>query len=92
MYISCIIYSTQVYFGRIFLYKGLKDLDSSLGAYPYDTLKKWVSLSNFVSKDLASRFADPTRCVSFFASKLYYCPCLGVTDGVMLTQASTSEW
>ncbi|CAI8012816.1 Protein AAR2 homolog [Geodia barretti] len=34
---------------------GLKDLDQGLGPYPYDTLKKWVSLSNHISQDLVTR-------------------------------------
>ena len=34
---------------------GLKDLDRSLGAYPYDSLKKWVSLTNHISEDLVAR-------------------------------------
>lgn len=34
---------------------GLRDLDQGLGAYPYDTLKKWISLSNHISQDLVTR-------------------------------------
>lgn len=36
---------------------GLQELEGSLGPYPYDNLKKWVSLSNYVSEDLVSRSA-----------------------------------
>lgn len=35
---------------------GLKDLDSGLGAYPYESLKKWISLSNYISHDLVTRY------------------------------------
>ncbi|XP_053337957.1 protein AAR2 homolog [Clarias gariepinus] len=33
---------------------GLRELDSYLGPYPYDTLRKWVSLTDKLSMDLAS--------------------------------------
>ena len=36
-------------------FAGLKDLDRSLGAYPYDSLKKWVSLTNHISGELVAR-------------------------------------
>ena len=36
------------------LFLGLMDLDSSLGAYPYESLKKWVSLSNYVTEEIVS--------------------------------------
>ncbi|XP_013415495.2 protein AAR2 homolog [Lingula anatina] len=32
-----------------------KELDQYLGAYPYDSYKKWVSLSNHITESLASR-------------------------------------
>ncbi len=33
----------------------LVELDSSLGAYPYESLKKWVSLSNHITEDIVLR-------------------------------------
>lgn len=46
-------------YDRCFMYHwyvaGLKDLDRSLGAYPYDSLKKWVSLTNHITEDLVAR-------------------------------------
>ena len=35
----------------------LRDLDSSLGPYPYESIKKWVSLSSHVSSGLLERHA-----------------------------------
>ncbi|XP_007237712.1 protein AAR2 homolog isoform X2 [Astyanax mexicanus] len=32
---------------------GLRELDSYLGAYPYDTLRKWVSLTDKLSQEVA---------------------------------------
>jgi len=41
-------------------YKGsLKDLDASLGAYPYKSWRKWVSLSNKVSQVTVTRLSPP---------------------------------
>lgn len=40
---------------------GLQELEGSLGPYPYDTLKKWVSLSNYVTEDLVSRSVHPSH-------------------------------
>ena len=40
----------------IVLIAGLRDLDSNLGAYPYESLKRWVSLTNHVSETLVARY------------------------------------
>lgn len=37
-------------------YTGLRDLDSNLGPYPYDSLKKWISLTNHISEALVLRY------------------------------------
>ena len=42
---------------------GLRELDSSLGAYPYDTLKKWTSLTSYIEEPLVRRYA-PTCGIS----------------------------
>lgn len=34
---------------------GLKELDSNLGAYPYDSLKKWTSLTSHIEEPLVRR-------------------------------------
>ena len=34
---------------------GLNDLDKNLGPYPYDTWKKWVSLTNKISDATIAR-------------------------------------
>ena len=35
--------------------RGLNELDRSLGPYPYDTWKKWVSLTNKISDATIAR-------------------------------------
>ena len=35
---------------------GLKELDSGLGAYPYDSLKKWTSLTSHIEEPLVRRY------------------------------------
>ncbi|XP_064402615.1 protein AAR2 homolog [Halichondria panicea] len=42
----------------------LMDLDSSLGAYPYESLKKWVSLSNYVTEEIVATVRPHNGCVS----------------------------
>ncbi|KAL5463941.1 hypothetical protein EMCRGX_G032893 [Ephydatia muelleri] len=37
----------------------VKDLDRSLAPYPYESLKKWASLTNYISKDVLER-TQPT--------------------------------
>ena len=34
---------------------GLQELDSGLGAYPYDSLKKWTSLTSHIEEALVRR-------------------------------------
>ena len=36
----------------------LKELDRYLGPYPYESLSKWIFLTNHVSKELVSRYAE----------------------------------
>lgn len=45
-----------VYFNALTFATGLRDLDSNLGPYPYESLKRWVSLTNHVSENLVSRY------------------------------------
>ena len=35
---------------------GLKDMDRFLGAYPYDLLKRWVGLTQYISKNVLERW------------------------------------
>ena len=34
---------------------GLKDLDGYLGAYPYDSLRKWVALTSRIQESVVNR-------------------------------------
>lgn len=34
----------------------LEEFDPFLGAYPYEHLSKWVSLTNHITEDLVSRY------------------------------------
>nr|XP_022325747.1 protein AAR2 homolog isoform X2 [Crassostrea virginica] len=42
----------------------LKDLDRFLGPYPYDGYKKWISLSNFITPELANKLQPMSRRIS----------------------------
>ncbi|ESO09897.1 hypothetical protein HELRODRAFT_73126 [Helobdella robusta] len=44
-----------------------RELDKYLGAYPYDNHRKWVSLTNFVSKDVLDRINPESDRVSSVA-------------------------
>ena len=41
---------------------GLRELDSSLGAYPYDSLKKWTSLTCHIEEPLVRRCVPTWWC------------------------------
>ena len=36
-------------------YLGIKDLDGQLGAYPYESLKTWYSLTNHITEAVMKR-------------------------------------
>ncbi|KAL9952143.1 hypothetical protein ACROYT_G039353 [Oculina patagonica] len=44
--------------------KGLKDMDSFLGPYPYEHFKKWVSLTNHLTEDLLERVQPVCKKIS----------------------------
>lgn len=44
--------------------QGLQDLDSFLGPYPYEHLKKWVSLTSHITKDLLDRLQPVCKKIS----------------------------
>ena len=48
----------------LLFFLGLKDLDSFLGPYPYEHFKKWVSLTNHVTKDLLERVQPVCKKIS----------------------------
>ena len=43
---------------------GLQDMDSFLGPYPHEKLKKWVSLTNHITKDLLERVQPKCKKIS----------------------------
>lgn len=49
---------------------GLRELDPFLGPYPYETLKKWVSLSNFISEAAAEELQPESGQICAFAEVL----------------------
>uniref|UniRef100_A0A8C5IMV1 Protein AAR2 homolog n=1 Tax=Junco hyemalis TaxID=40217 RepID=A0A8C5IMV1_JUNHY len=49
---------------------GLRELDAFLGPYPYETLKKWVSLSNFISEAAAEELQPESGQICAFAEVL----------------------
>lgn len=44
--------------------QGLQDMDSFLGPYPYEHLKKWVSLTNHITEDLLERLQPACKKIS----------------------------
>ena len=56
MRVGYMFWRALVYDVWIVFIAGLRDLDSNLGAYPYDSLKRWVSLTNHVSETLVARY------------------------------------
>lgn len=48
----------------------LRELDPFLGPYPYETLKKWVSLSNFISEAAAEELQPESGQICAFAEVL----------------------
>ena len=42
----------------------MQDLDRYLGPYPYDTLKKWVSLTQHITEPLLQRIQPPSKKLS----------------------------
>lgn len=74
---------------------GLRDLDSNLGAYPYDSLKRWVSLTNHVSETLVARYQlcnyaiISLRCVTVHSCKYRIQPLNGKISSV--TQIVSEE-
>lgn len=47
-----------------FFLLGLEDLDQNLGRYPYESLKKWVSLSGFVTESIMTRVQPVCKKIS----------------------------
>ncbi|XP_043946047.1 protein AAR2 homolog [Protopterus annectens] len=48
----------------------LKDLDKFLGPYPYDTLKKWVSLTNLLTESVVNKLLPENGKICSFAEVL----------------------
>lgn len=48
----------------------LQDLDQFLGPYPYATLKKWISLTNFISEATMERLQPESRQICAFSEVL----------------------
>ena len=44
-----------MYCYKVILLLGIKDLDGQLGAYPYESLKTWYSLTNHITEALMKR-------------------------------------
>uniref|UniRef100_UPI00398F02E5 protein AAR2 homolog n=1 Tax=Pristiophorus japonicus TaxID=55135 RepID=UPI00398F02E5 len=47
--------------------ENLTDLDKSLGAYPYETLKRWVSLTNHITEPLVQRLQPASGKICAFS-------------------------
>lgn len=43
---------------------GMQELDQYLGAYPFDTYKKWISLTNHITKTIMQRLQPHTGQIS----------------------------
>ncbi|XP_027744302.1 protein AAR2 homolog isoform X2 [Empidonax traillii] len=52
------------------LRESLRELDPFLGPYPYETLKKWVSLTSFISEAAAEQLQPESGEISAFAEVL----------------------
>lgn len=50
--------SSKIYFYYCYLlfYSDLQELDRHLGPYPYESLKRWLSLTNNITTKLVERF------------------------------------
>lgn len=43
------------------LHAGLRDMDRFLGAYPYDSLKRWVGLTQYISENVLERLQPVSK-------------------------------
>lgn len=48
----------------------LQELDQFLGPYPYATLKKWISLTNFISEATVEKLQPENRQICAFSDVL----------------------
>ncbi|XP_021272031.1 protein AAR2 homolog [Numida meleagris] len=50
--------------------RGLQEMDAFLGPYPYETLKKWISLSSFIGEAAVERLQPESGQISAFSEVL----------------------